>query len=297
MTESKIQRVLLIGDARKGGTAELVSKYSAWFQDRGVATDEVIDRNVPLHDREADAVVVLGGDGSLLAAARRMAANQRPTLGINRGRLGFLTAFENDQAEEGLTRLLAGDLIEEPRMMFRCRVESGKAVASGRVTSNKPSSGNVLGLNDVVVSRAGAGGMIIVRVRRGDAEIGTYRGDGVIAATATGSTAYSMAAGGPVLAPDIDAVVVTPLASHSLSDRPVALSIGGGLEFEVLETGDKHHAYCVVDGQEQMQVTVGSKITMRTAPMRFRHLAQSPQQFFEVLVEKFGFAGMARPRR
>jgi len=297
MTESKIQRVLLIGDAKKGGSAELVAKYAAWFRQRGIETAEVTDRNVPLHDREADVVVVLGGDGSLLAAARRMAENQRPTVGINRGRLGFLTAFEDDQAEEGLERLLAGELIEEARMMFRCRVDRGREVVRGPGTSEKPTTGNVLGLNDIVISRAGAGGMIIVRVRRGDAEIGTYRGDGVIAATATGSTAYSMAAGGPVLAPDLDAVVVTPLASHSLSARPVALSIGSGLEFEILETGDKQHAYCVVDGQEQMQVTVGSKITMRTAPVRFRHLAQSPKQFFEVLVEKFGFAGMARSRR
>ena len=297
MTESNIQRVLLVGDAKKGGSAELVAKYADWFQERGIATEQVTDRNVPLHDRDADVVVVLGGDGSLLAAARRMAGNQRPTVGINRGRLGFLTAFEDDQAEEGLARLLAGDLIEEARMMFRCRVERGRQVVKGPGTSEKPTAGNVLGLNDVVVSRAGAGGMIIVRVRRGHAEIATYRGDGVIAATATGSTAYSMAAGGPVLAPDLDAVVVTPLASHSLSARPVALSIGPGLEFEILETGDKQHAYCVIDGQEQMQVTVGSKITMRIAPMRFRHLAQSPKQFFEVLVEKFGFAGMARSRR
>lgn len=297
MTESKIKHVLLIGDARKGGSAELVSKYSAWFEERGVSTDQVTNRDVPLHDRDSDVVVVLGGDGSLLAAARRMADNQRPTLGINRGRLGFLTAFENEQAEEGLTRLLAGDLIEETRMMFRCCVERGSLPEGGLSTSNKPSSGNVLGLNDVVISRAGAGGMIIVRVRRGDVEIGTYRGDGIIAATATGSTAYSMAAGGPVLAPDLDVVVVTPLASHSLSARPVVLSIGAGLEFEIIETGEKRHCYCVVDGQEQMQVTVGSKITMCTAPTRFRHLAQSPKQFFEVLVEKFGFAGMARSRR
>lgn len=293
MAESEIRRVLLVGDARKGGTADLVARYAAWFHARDIETDEVTDRDIPLHDREADVVVVWGGDGSLLAAARRMAENQRPTLGINRGRLGFLTAFEDEQTELGLQTLLAGELCEEARLMFRCRVAADAAVTAPAVAN--PS--NVLGLNDVVISRAGAGGMIIVRVRRGDADIGTYRGDGVIAATATGSTAYSMAAGGPVLAPDLDAIVVTPLASHSLSARPVVLSIGAGLEFEIIETGDMPYAYCVVDGQVQMQVTVGTKITMRTAPMRFRHLAQSPEQFFEVMVAKFGFAGMAKSRR
>lgn len=292
MAMPEIKRVLLVGDARKGGSADLVSRYAAWFHARGIETEEVTDREVPLHDRDADVVVVWGGDGSLLAAARRMAENQRPTLGINRGRLGFLTAFEDEQTEEGLQALLAGGLCEEDRMMFRCRIDGGEPHEELPDTN----ANNVLGLNDVVISRAGAGGMIIVRVRRGDADIGTYRGDGVIAATATGSTAYSMAAGGPVLAPDLDAVALTPLASHSLSARPIVLSIGSGLEFEILETGDKQHAYCVVDGQVQVRVSVGTKITMRTAPMRFRHLAQSPKQFFDVMRAKFGFAGMARSR-
>jgi NAD+ kinase len=138
--------------------------------------------------------------------------------------------------------------------------------------------------------------MIVVRARRGDAELGTYRGDGVILATATGSTAYSMAAGGPVLAPDLDSVVLTPLASHSLSARPIVLSLRDGLELDVLETGDTPYAYCVVDGQIQMKVVGGSRISMTPAPMRFRHLAQSLRQFFDVLVTKFGFAGMARSR-
>lgn len=280
-----IRRLLLVGDAKKGGSAELVAQHAEWLQSRGVATEEVTERDAPLHDRDADAVVVWGGDGSLLAAARRMADNQLPVLGINRGRLGFLTAFEDEQTEVALERLLAGELCEETRLMFRCKVDAGE-----------PQAGNVLGLNDVVVSRAGAGGMIIVRVRRGDAEIGTFRGDGVIAATATGSTAYSMAAGGPVLAPDLDAVVLTPLASHSLTAHPVVLTIGAGLEFEVLETGDMPYAYCVIDGQVQIQVTEGTRVTMRPAPMRFRHLVQSPTQFFDVLVKKFGFAGMASGR-
>ena len=285
MAEPDIRRVLLVGDAKKGGTADVIARHARWFADRDIEAVQITDREASLHDQEGDVVVVWGGDGSLLAAARRMAENQRPTLGINRGRLGFLTAFEDEQSEDALERLVAGELWEETRLMFRCEIDVG----DGRPVQT-------LGLNDVVVSRAGAGGMIIARARRGDAELGTYRGDGVIAATATGSTAYSMAAGGPVLAPDLDAVVLTPLASHSLTARPVVLSVGGGLELEILETGDMPYAYCIVDGQVQVQVSVGTRITLRTAPMRFRHLIQGPRQFFDVLAAKFGFAGMARSR-
>lgn len=286
MAERAIRRVLLVGDARKGGTEELVQRHAAWLGTRGITVDTVVDRDAPLRDVAADVVVVWGGDGSLLAAARRMADRQRPTLGINRGRLGFLTAFEDEQSEQALELLLAGRLTEAPRLMFRCQIETGLGAPA-----------DLLGLNDVVVSRAGAGGMIIVRVRRGDAVLGTYRGDGVIAATAIGSTAYSMAAGGPVVAPDLDALVLTPLASHSLSARPIVLPVDDGLEFEIVEVGDMPYAYCVVDGQEQVRVGVGTRIVMRPAKERFRHLVQGPSQFFQVLVAKFGFGAMAKSRR
>jgi NAD+ kinase len=285
MAHPSIERALLVGDAKKGGTADVIASHAEWLEARGVEATQVTDRDASLRDLPADVVVVWGGDGSLLAAARRMGDNQRPTLGINRGRLGFMTAFEDEQSEQALEQLLAGQLCEETRQMFRCSVDQ-----------QDTGPGNVLGLNDVVLSRAGAGGMIIVRVRRGDADIGTFRGDGVIAATATGSTAYSMAAGGPVLAPDLDAVVLTPLATHSLSAHPVVLTLGAGLELEVVETGDMPYAYCSVDGQVHIQVQAGTRISMRPAPMRFRHLIQNPNQFFDVLVAKFGFAGMARSR-
>ena len=107
---------------------------------------------------------------------------------------------------------------------------------------------------------------------------------------------FFMAAGGPVLAPDLDAIAVTPLASHSLSAHPVVLSMGAGLEFEIVETGDMPYAYCIIDGQVQVQVQAGTRVSMTTAPHRFRHLVQSPNQFWDVLVTKFGFAGMARSR-
>src|SRR5690606_27777767 len=158
---------------RKGGTEELVGRHAEWLRRHRieVAVEVRVDREPPLPVDDVDAVVVWGGDGSLLSTARRMGEQQRPTLGINRGRLGFLTAFEDEQSEHALSLLLEGRLVEQPRLMFECTV-------AGALEGAERS----LGLNDVVVSRAGAGGMIIVRVRRGDAELGTYRGDGVIAA-------------------------------------------------------------------------------------------------------------------
>lgn len=279
-------RILVVGDERKGGTKALVLQHANWLAARGCSVDVVTDRESSLAGRPADCVVVFGGDGSLLATARRMGEHQLPTLGINRGRLGFLTAFEWEHTEQALQQLLSGALVEEQRQMFWTTV-----VGPGGETF-----GPVLGLNDVVTSRAAVGGMITVCARRGSTEIGTYRGDGLIVATAAGSTAYSMAAGGPVLAPDLDALVLTPLASHTLSARPLVLPVGEGIEVEVLEVGAKKHASCQIDGQVQTGVVVGSRVLVQPAAMRFRHLGPGPRHFFDVLHAKFGFADLPRHR-
>ena len=164
--------MLLVGDERKGGSKAIVQGHATWLTKRGCAIEIVMDRDSSLEDRQADQVVVWGGDGSLLATARRMGQNQRPTLGINRGRLGFLTAFEYEHTQRALDMLLAGQLREEQRLMFWCSMVGPDGVTTAPV----------LGLNDVVVSRAAVGGMIALRAVRGSAELATYRGDGHIQA-------------------------------------------------------------------------------------------------------------------
>lgn len=280
------KRLLLVGDERKGGSKALIQHHATWLTGRGCHVEIVMDRDSSLEHRDADCVVVWGGDGSLLGAARRMGQNQRPTLGINRGRLGFLTSFEYEHTQQALDMLLAGELHEEPRLMYWCSMQG----LDGATTQP------VLGLNDVVVSRAAVGGMILLRAFRGSSELATYRGDGLITATALGSTAYSMAAGGPVLAPDLDALVLTPLASHTLSARPLVLPVGDGIQIEVVETGAKKYAYAQIDGQVQLQVPVGGRIVLAPASVRFRHLGLGPSHFFQVLHGKFGFAGAVKPR-
>ncbi|MCR9248221.1 MAG: NAD(+)/NADH kinase [bacterium] len=280
------RRIAVVGDERKGGTKALVLRHAEWLRARGCEVAIITDRESSLADNDADCVVVFGGDGSLLAAARRMAQRQRPTLGINCGRLGFLTAFEQEQTELALTKLLAGDLHEETRLMMTCT-----AVEPGGARSEP-----VQFLNDAVVTRRSIGGMIALRVWRGEIDVATYRGDGLIAATASGSTAYSMAAGGPVLVPSLDALVLSPLASHTLTARPIVLPVGAGVDIEVVETGLKRQASCQIDGQVQLQIPLGGRAELRPSEARFRHLIPSPTHFFNVLHAKFGFADLPRAR-
>ncbi len=275
--------VLLLGDERKGGSKARVLEFSHWLQDKGCTVEIELDRESTLVGRCADLVVVFGGDGSLLGAARRMGANQMPTLGINVGRLGFLTSFELEHARVALDQALAGALREERRLLLY-----GMVVDAKGQTNKEP----IVCMNDAVVSRAAMGGMITVRASRGGEEIATYRGDGLVVATAAGSTAYSMAAGGPVLTPDLQALVLTPLASQALSARPLVLPVDSGIEIEVLETGGKRYAYLQLDGQVRMEVAEGARAVLRPTPFGFRHLGPGSGHFFKVLRAKFGFTGV-----
>lgn len=276
------KRVLLLGDERKGASRRLVDEFAAWLKDGGAAVEVLLDRDTPLVDRHADLVIVFGGDGSLLGAARRMGHNQMPTLGINVGRLGFLTAFEQGQARHAAELALAGALHEEPRMLLLGSVVD----ADGREAAP------ILLMNDAVVSRESQGAMITLRAWRDGVEIAAYRGDGLVVATAAGSTAYSLAAGGPVLTPDLAALVLTPLASHSLSTRPLVLPVDRGLDIEVVDTAGRGLAYLQLDGQIRKQVADGWRVRLRPANERFRHLGSGPGHFFRVLRAKFGFAGV-----
>jgi len=184
-----MDKVLILGDERKGRVGQLVRELESWLRRREIHVEVELDRDSSLVNRKSDLVVVCGGDGSLLAAARRMGTNQMPTVGINLGRLGFLTAFSDAQAEQAVQEALAGKLCEQPRLMLSCHIER----VDGSITEP------VLGLNDGVLGRSSAGGIITISAYREDHELATYSGDGLIVSTPVGSTAYSLSAGGPIL--------------------------------------------------------------------------------------------------
>ncbi|MFO1051727.1 MAG: NAD(+)/NADH kinase [Planctomycetota bacterium] len=278
-------RVLIAGDERKGQARELARALAA--QLRAAQHDCVIemDRDASLRGRGADLCVVLGGDGSLLAAARRMGDDQVPALGINLGRLGFLTAFGTDQAFEGVQAALNGELVEEPRMMLAVAVGTD----DGRVL-HEP----VLCLNDAVVTRPARAGMIAVSASRPDRELATYLGDGLIVATPVGSTAYSLAAGGPVMSPRLEAIVLTPLAPHMLTLRPLVLPVGEGVDLRIRETNGDEDCTLTIDGQVCIDLRCDQVVHIRPTPVHFRHLTRGPASFFSVLREKFGWADLPR---
>ena len=278
-------RILIVGDERKGQARQLADRLARELRAESHEVTVEMDRAARLDDRRADLCIVLGGDGSLLAAARRMGRSQVPTLGINLGRLGFLTAFGTGDATAGVRAALEGKLVEEPRLMLAVHVVH----ARGETTTP------VLCLNDAVISRAARAGMIALSASRPDRELATYTGDGLVVATPLGSTAYSLAAGGPVLSPRLEAIVLTPLAPHTLTLRPLVLPVSDGVDVRVVETGGDESTVLTIDGQVHVDVARGDVVSIRPTDVRFRHLTMGPASFFAVLREKFGWA--EAPRR
>ncbi len=221
-------------------------------------------------------VVAVGGDGTVLRAARVAQATSVPLLGVNMGRLGFLTELNPGQLRETLGRIVAEDWRLEQRLMVRADVDDGP----GR-------NATYHGLNDIVLSRKLPGRPIYVSLRIDGAHVANYRCDGIIVATPTGSTGYSLSAGGPILAPTENNLVVTPVSAHMALGRSLVLEEESVVE---LEATSEHGAILSIDGQDDLSVTSGVRVTVRISEHAVRFVRFRPAStFYAELAEKLEF--------
>lgn len=217
--------------------------------------------------------VVLGGDGTLLQAAKVVAPYHVPLLGVNLGQLGFLTELEVHELFAELPGALASPGQTERRMMLRARLVRRAEVVE-----------EMLALNDVVIAKGPFARLVSLRVEVNGLEVASYTADGVIIATPTGSTAYSLSAGGPIVAPDLEAILLTPICPHSLSSRPTA--IGPESVVKVAVTGLHHDTYLTVDGQRGTRIFAGDVIEVARAPEVAQLWRRPNFNFFRVLRQK-----------
>jgi len=226
--------------------------------------------------KQADLAIVMGGDGTMLGAARHLAPYSVPLAGINHGRLGFITDIALQDAKAALSDLLDGRFENE----FRTLV-AGEVIRDGQCLYSATA------LNDVVLNRAGRGGMIEVRIDVDDLYMFTVRADGLIIATPTGSTAYALSALGPILHPAINAILIVPIAPQTLSNRPIVVPDSSVLKLTVIgisriETGGSVH----FDMQTWSDVQTGDQIIVRRAPKTAQFLHPSGYSFFSTLRKK-----------
>ncbi len=221
---------------------------------------------------QVDFIVVLGGDGTLLSVARAVGDLGVPILGVNLGGLGFLTATTLDEMTPALEALLSGRMVVEERMMLAARVRRGGSPA-----------GHFLALNDVVIMKSAMSRIIDLSVSVDGAPATAYRADGLIIATPTGSTAYSLSAGGPILFPTMDAVVLTPICSHTLTNRPIVLPGTQGIEVTLLTNQE---VMLTIDGQVGFALRESDRVEVERAVSRIRLVRFPHKHFFSVLRTK-----------
>jgi NAD+ kinase len=232
---------------------------------------EAVERH-HLADR-ADLIVVLGGDGTLLGVARLVASRGIPILGVNLGGLGFLTEVTIKEARAALERVLGGDYEVDRRIMLEAIVDR----------ASEESAETFQAFNDVVVGKGPLGRMLELDVFANHTLFCAYRADGLIVATPTGSTAYALSAGGPIVYPTLDAIVLAPICPHTLSNRPVVLP--DSYEIEIHVKAPDHDTTITVDGQESAQLGPADIIKIH----RGRHsvsLIRSAHPYFEIWRDK-----------
>lgn len=266
----------------------IIDRMRDWATEHGVTLS--VEANAgrgpqPSLDLEAtpvDLVVALGGDGTFLRASRLVVGTDVPVLGVNLGRLGFLTAIPDSYLEGGLHQIIAGEAIVEHRFRLRASIE-----VQGELQDAK-----FYALNDIVVHTVGAARVTALTLSVGDGtemeEIGSFAADGVILSTPTGSTAYSMSAGGPIIAPEVDAVVITPICPHSLAVRPLVVPADRVLSVASLDPTADHQL--TVDGQVVHHLKAGDKVIVAREPRPLRLVRLPGQTFFTTMRRKLNWA-------
>lgn len=229
-----------------------------------------------LRPSAVDLLLTLGGDGTLLRGARMVASDDTPVLGINLGYLGFLTSVAPSDLESALDRLLSGDYLLDARFTLDIRV----------VDSGAETEPGYLALNDAVLHKGGFARVIRLAVFVGedDQEVGTYSADGIILATPTGSTAYSLSAGGPIVVPAVDCILATPISPHTLAVRPLIVPATTRITVEVLSPAEE--IILTVDGQDGAALNPGDRLRVRRGTARVRLVRFPEQSFFTTLRRK-----------
>jgi NAD+ kinase len=235
--------------------------------------------------RQADLAIIMGGDGTMLGAARQLARSKVPLIGINHGRLGFITDIPLHSANDALASVINGSYEAEDRVLLEGRVLRGNEVMfSG------------LALNDVVLNRAGRGGMIEVRVEFDGVFMYSQRADGLIVATPTGSTAYSLSANGPIVHPQLNAILLVPVAPQTLSNRPIVLPDTGTLGLTITALGRVESGASVhFDMQTWSDCQPGDRIDVRRAQHTVRFIHPTGYSFFSTLRRKLYWNHMPQP--
>lgn len=278
----KINNVLIIVNGQKKDTKKIAKEIDAYLEEKGV------DRVIHFSDSNIDAVgdlsafdlaISIGGDGTVLYSARNMVDHSIPIMPLNLGTFGFITEVSSDEWSDAFEEYQRGILGVSNRVMIQVSVmRSGSCVKSFK------------GLNDIVVNADGIAKLLYLDVDINQENLGLYRADGIIVATPTGSTAYSIAAGGPIIHPDMSSLILNPICPFSLSNRPIVIPSSDTIKIRV-EKDQRAKTILTVDGQMTFPLEEGDEIVITEMSKRIQIVRSDKRSFFGVVKSKLGWSG------
>jgi NAD+ kinase len=264
-------RFYVLGNPTKAGVRDTAERLLPCLRAVGEVVVFDLEMAADLSKTTADVAFVLGGDGAILRAARQMGYRQVPVLGVNLGKLGFLADLNIAEAAACLPELLCADFRVTSHLMFECAVENGRETTT------------FLGLNEIVIETGPPFHMLEYQVSVDGEAVLQCSGDGLIVSTPIGSTAHNLAAGGPILGQELQAFAVTPIAPHTLTTRPLVESADKVYTIRLIEA---RGAWLVIDGQDQMPLSLDHRLTLRRAPVQFRLVKVPGHSYFQTLRDK-----------
>jgi len=286
---SPIKRIGIVLKPHQPDALRTVCELVSWLNERGITlagTPELERDRIELETgchvnqfaREelaanVDLILVLGGDGTMIATARMLADREVPVLGVNYGGLGYLAEFRIEELFQALESILSGNFRVDRRVMLSVELRRGDEL----VTSNRV-------LNDVVINKSALARIIEIDAYLNEHFVNSFRADGLIISTPTGSTAYNLSAGGPVIFPSMNAVVITPICPFTLSNRPIVVPDDASIELR-LKT-DQEEVTLTLDGQVGFSLKVDDRIVIRKSSVTFNLVQPSNRNYFDVLRDK-----------
>lgn len=256
--------VLIVTKPHQPEVAKVAAELALWFQKKGIRA------SMETAAAEADLCVVVGGDGTLLSAARLMGEHQVPILAINYGGMGFLTEVTREEMYDALEEVLSGKIVTETRMMMDVTVHRNGVLDE-----------SYQALNDMVIHKGTLARIIELEARVDGQYVSKYRSDGLLLSTPTGSTAYNVSAGGPIVYPTMEAIIMTPIASHTLTNRPLVLPPGSQIDITLKSIPDD--VYVTVDGQVGAKLEPGDHVKVQRSRRYVQLITPAGKDFFDVL--------------
>lgn len=273
-----MKKIIILGDKSKKKIRETIKELEPLFRKKSHLSIIDISDEEELEKVSADLAFVFGGDGTILSASRKLNGRQIPLIGVHLGKFGFLAELTSREISDSLDKIFAGEYVISQRMLLTCKVTRSKQVIN-----------ETLGLNDAVISGTSLSRLISIKLYVNEKIVTTYSSDGLIVSTPVGSTAHSLSADGPIVTPDMEAFIITPICPHTLSNRPLVVS--GDSKIEMEQISESKGVGLTVDGQIYFDIKVGDRIVIEKAENKLQLIDMQTRTFFDVLREKLDWRG------